>query len=31
VQVEVPADDEALRSFAEGWSGGGNPRAGLGV
>ena len=24
-------DDAALQSFAEGWSGGGNPRASLGV
>ena len=31
VQVELPEDDAALRAFAEGWSGGGNPRAGLGV
>ena len=31
LQVDLPADDAALRSFAEGWSGGGNPRAGLGV
>jgi len=29
--VDIPADDEALRQFAEGWSGGGNPRASLGV
>lgn len=31
VQVDLPADDAALRAFAEGWSGGGNPRSGLGV
>ncbi|MEO7635855.1 MAG: DnaJ C-terminal domain-containing protein [Sphingomicrobium sp.] len=31
VHVELPADDAELRAFAEGWSGGGNPRAGLGV
>ena len=29
--VDIPADDAALRSFAEGWDGGGNPRAALGV
>lgn len=29
--VDVPADDEALKQFVEGWSGGGNPRAPLGV
>ena len=29
--VDLPADDPALRQFAESWSGGGNPRAGLGV
>ena len=29
--VDLPADDEALRQFAEGWSGGGNPRKALGV
>ena len=29
--IDVPADDEALRKFAEGWDGGGNPRAALGV
>ena len=29
--VDVPADDNALREFAEGWSGGGNPRKALGV
>jgi DnaJ-class molecular chaperone len=31
VEVDVPADDAALQRFAEQWSGGGNPRAGLGV
>ena len=31
VAVDVPAGDEALIKFAEGWSGGGNPRSGLGV
>ena len=31
VVVDVPAGDEDLRSFVEGWSGGGNPRSGLGV
>ena len=31
VQVDIPADDRALEGFVEGWSGGGNPRAGLGV
>jgi len=29
--VDVPKDDEALNRFVEGWSGGGNPRASLGV
>jgi DnaJ-class molecular chaperone len=29
--VDVPRDDEALLQFAESWSGGGNPRASLGV
>ena len=29
--IDVPADDEPLRKFAEGWDGGGNPRAALGV
>jgi DnaJ-class molecular chaperone len=29
--VDLPAGDEALQQFAEGWSGGGNPRASLGV
>ena len=31
VEVDVPSDDPALQQFAEQWSGGGNPRAGLGV
>ena len=31
VEVDVPADDAELQRFAEKWSGGGNPRAGLGV
>ncbi|HUP67837.1 MAG TPA: J domain-containing protein [Sphingomicrobium sp.] len=31
VEVDVPADDGELQKFAEKWSGGGNPRAGLGV
>ena len=29
--VDLPAGDEALQQFAERWSGGGNPRASLGV
>ena len=29
--VDVPGDDEQLRKFVEGWDGGGNPRASLGV
>jgi DnaJ-class molecular chaperone len=29
--VDVPAQDEALQRFAEGWGGGGNPRASLGI
>ena len=29
--VDLPASDEALQQFAEGWAGGGNPRASLGV
>jgi DnaJ-class molecular chaperone len=29
--VDAPKDDEALQRFAEGWDGGGNPRAALGV
>lgn len=31
LSVDLPADDSALRTFAEGWSGGGNPRKALGV
>jgi DnaJ-class molecular chaperone len=31
VEVDVPADDADLQRFAEGWAGGGNPRASLGV
>jgi DnaJ-class molecular chaperone len=31
VEIDVPADDAELQKFAEGWSGGGNPRADLGV
>jgi DnaJ-class molecular chaperone len=31
VEVDVPASDPELQKFAEGWSGGGNPRASLGV
>ncbi len=29
--IDVPKDDEALHRFVEGWDGGGNPRASLGV
>ena len=29
--VDIPAGDRDLAAFAEGWSGGGNPRAALGV
>ena len=29
--VDVPAGDPELQAFAEGWNGGGNPRASLGV
>ena len=29
--VDLPSGDPELQSFAESWSGGGNPRAGLGV
>jgi DnaJ-class molecular chaperone len=29
VEIEVPASDPELQRFAEGWNGGGNPRAGL--
>jgi DnaJ-class molecular chaperone len=31
VEVDLPAHDPALQEFVEGWDGGGNPRAGLGV
>ena len=31
VEVDVPSDDAELQRFAETWSGGGNPRAALGV
>ena len=31
VEVDIPSDDAELQHFAEKWSGGGNPRAGLGV
>ena len=31
LSVDVPRDDEALHRFVEGWDGGGNPRASLGV
>jgi DnaJ-class molecular chaperone len=31
VAVELPSDDAELQRFAEGWGGGGNPRAPLGV
>src|SRR6476469_3391158 len=31
IEVDVPSDDPELQRFAEGWSGGGNPRASLGV
>jgi len=31
VDIDVPADDAELQKFAEGWTGGGNPRASLGV
>jgi DnaJ-class molecular chaperone len=29
--IDLPADDEQLRTFAQNWAGGGNPRASLGV
>ena len=29
--VDVPADDAALKAFVAGWTGGGNPRAAMGV
>ena len=31
VEIDVPADDEELKAFAERWDGGGNPRSALGV
>jgi DnaJ-class molecular chaperone len=31
VEIEIPSDDADLQRFAESWSGGGNPRASLGV
>jgi DnaJ-class molecular chaperone len=31
VEIDVPAHDAELQKFAEGWSGGGNPRTSLGV
>ena len=31
VEVDIPSDDAELQHFTESWSGGGNPRAGLGV
>ena len=31
VEIHVPADDAELQRFADAWSGGGNPRASLGV
>jgi DnaJ-class molecular chaperone len=31
IAVDLPGDDADLQAFAEGWSGGGNPRASLGV
>ena len=31
LEIGLPAEDAELRAFAERWSGGGNPRAGLGV
>jgi DnaJ-class molecular chaperone len=31
VEIDVPSHDPALQKFAEGWEGGGNPRASLGV
>ena len=31
LEIDLPADDAELRSFAESWNGGGNPRANLGV
>jgi len=31
LEIDLPADDAELQSFAEKWNGGGNPRANLGV
>jgi DnaJ-class molecular chaperone len=31
IEIDVPSGDAELESFAERWSGGGNPRSGLGV
>jgi DnaJ-class molecular chaperone len=31
VMIDIPSGDSALEAFAEGWTGGGNPRASLGV
>lgn len=31
VEIDVPSSDPDLQKFAEGWNGGGNPRASLGV
>jgi DnaJ-class molecular chaperone len=31
VEIDLPAGDPDLQQFAEGWNGGGNPRASLGV
>jgi DnaJ-class molecular chaperone len=31
VEIDVPSSDPELQKFAEGWNGGGNPRASLGV
>jgi DnaJ-class molecular chaperone len=31
IEIEIPDNDAALQQFAEGWNGGGNPRASLGV
>jgi DnaJ-class molecular chaperone len=31
VEIDVPANDADLQKFVEGWSGGDNPRGGLGV
>ncbi|HSQ99882.1 MAG TPA: J domain-containing protein [Sphingomicrobium sp.] len=31
IEIEIPTNDTELQRFAEGWTGGGNPRAALGV